>query len=124
MDHGAHKILESATFRTLHAQNFSRASTQASYVLTDLLERYLTLLSSTAGRFAEHAGRGRNIGVRDAVGALDELGVGVDELRDWWVSEGGEMSGRYGIKGAWLGEFNGALFGDSLALVLTVSSCL
>ncbi|KAF4588952.1 hypothetical protein EYR40_010508 [Pleurotus pulmonarius] len=109
MDHGAHKILESATFRTLHAQNFSRASTQASCVLTDLLERYLTLLSATAGRFAEHAGRGRNIGVRDAVGALDELGVGVEELRDWWVSEGGEMSGRYGIKGAWLGEFNAQL---------------
>ncbi|KAF7420777.1 hypothetical protein PC9H_011295 [Pleurotus ostreatus] len=109
MDHGAHKILESATFRTLHAQNFSRASSQASYVLTDLLERYLTLLSSTAGKFAEHAGRGRSIGVRDAVCALDELGVGVDELRDWCVSEGGEMSGRYGIKGAWLGEFNAHL---------------
>ncbi|KAG5219634.1 Serine/threonine-protein kinase [Salix suchowensis] len=97
MDHGAHKVLESATFRTLHAQNFSRASTQASYVLTDLLERYLTLLSSTAGKFAEHAGRGRSIGVRDAVCALDELGVGIDELKDWCVSEGGEMSGSFGL---------------------------
>ena len=41
MDNGAKKILETVAIKTLHAHNFSRSSTQANQVLTDLLSRYL-----------------------------------------------------------------------------------
>ena len=57
MDTASKKILESATVTTLHAQHFSRSSAQAHQLLTDLLSRYLVVLSSTCKKYAEHAGR-------------------------------------------------------------------
>ena len=98
MDSGAHKLLESATQRTLHAHAFSRSSTQASLVLTDLLSRYLALLVSTSTKYAQHAGRTR-LSVRDIIGALDELGVGLDELSDYTSSEAKELN-RYALYSA------------------------
>ena len=95
MDSGAHKLLESATQRTLHAHAFSRSSTQASSVLTDLLSRYLALLTSTCAKYAQHAHR-TSLNVHDAIGALDELGVNLDELRDYCVAEGKELN-RYAL---------------------------
>jgi Wiskott-Aldrich syndrome protein len=83
-------VLESATHRTLHAQGFSRSSAQASLVLTDLFSRYLTLLSSTCAKYTQHAGRTK-LTARDALAALDELGVGIDELTEYCASEGREM---------------------------------
>ncbi|KIK09511.1 hypothetical protein K443DRAFT_671409 [Laccaria amethystina LaAM-08-1] len=98
MDNGAHKLLESATQRTLHAHAFSRSSTQASLALTDLLSRYLALLASTSAKYAQHAGRTK-LSVRDIVGALDELGVGLDELSDYASSEAKELN-RYALYSA------------------------
>jgi histone H3/H4 len=98
MENGAQKLLESATIRTLHAHNFSRSSTQASLVLTDLFSRYLDLVTSTCAKYAEHAGRTK-LSIRDAVEALDELGVGVAELKEYCAIEGAEL-GRYSIKSA------------------------
>lgn len=95
MDSGAQKLLESVTIRTLHAQNFSRSSTQASLVLTDLLARYLTLLTSTCAKYAEHSGRKR-ITAKDAVAVLEELGVSVEELHEFGTTEGIELN-RYAL---------------------------
>ncbi|KAF9071027.1 hypothetical protein BDP27DRAFT_1219607 [Rhodocollybia butyracea] len=95
MDGGAQKLLESSVLRTLHAQNFSRSSVSASLVLTDLLSRYLVLLTSTCARYAEHSGRTR-INVKDAVVALEELGVSIEELEEFGRIEGGEL-GRYAL---------------------------
>ncbi|KAF8200356.1 hypothetical protein BJ912DRAFT_1029788 [Pholiota molesta] len=80
MDSGAHKLLESATQRTLHAHAFSRSSSQASAVLTDLLSRYLTLLSATCAKYAQHAGR-------------------TDELSEYCSTEGKELN-RYALYSA------------------------
>ena len=98
MESGAHKLLESATQRTLHAHAFSRSSTQASSVLTDLLSRYLTLLTSTCAKYAQHAGRS-GLTIHDAVGALSELGVGVEELSGYCATEGRELN-RYALYSA------------------------
>lgn len=95
MDAGAKRILESVTQETLHAHQFSRSSTQATYVLTDLLSRYLALLSSTCAKYAEHAGR-HHLNARDAVTALTDLGVDVEELSEYHATEGREMS-RYAV---------------------------
>ena len=77
MDAGAHKLLETIILKTLHAHNFTRSSTQASLALTDLLSQYLVLLATTCSQYAQHAGR-LNLSVRDAMSALDELGVSMD----------------------------------------------
>ncbi|KAG6898019.1 hypothetical protein C0992_007015 [Termitomyces sp. T32_za158] len=95
MELAATKLLESATHRTLHAQAFSRSSTQASLVLTDLLSRYLALLASTCAKYATHAGR-TNVTVHDALGALGDIGVGIDELGEYVGTEGKEL-GRYAL---------------------------
>ncbi|OCH91353.1 hypothetical protein OBBRIDRAFT_753366 [Obba rivulosa] len=95
MDSGARKLLETVTIETLHAHNFSRSSTQATQVLTDLLSRYLSLVSATCAKYAEHAGRLR-VNARDAAAALDELGVGVQELSDYCAVEGRDMA-RYAV---------------------------
>lgn len=110
MDTGAKKLLETVTIETLHAHQFSRSSLQATQVLTDLLSRYLTLLSSTCAKYAEHAGRLR-MTTGDAINALGELGVDMDELSEYCVAEGRELS-RYGVHTARrvedMNEFHGA----------------
>lgn len=91
METAATKLLESATIKTLHAHNFSRSSTQASLVLTDLLARYLALLSETCAKYAHHAER-RSFTVYDAVAALEEMGVGMEELQQHCSIEAKELN--------------------------------
>ncbi|KZT68102.1 hypothetical protein DAEQUDRAFT_693189 [Daedalea quercina L-15889] len=95
MDPAARKLLESVTHETLHAHNFARSSAQASGVFTDVLHRYLELLTTTCAKYAEHAGR-LSLTFRDAQSALNELGLGVDELSEYAATEGREMA-RYAV---------------------------
>lgn len=95
MESGSQKLLESAAQKTLHAHAFSRSSSQASLVLTDLLSRYLALLTSTCTKYAQHAGR-TGLTVRDAIGALNDLGVSIEELSEYCSSEGKELN-RYAL---------------------------
>lgn len=124
MDAGAKKLLETVTLETLHAHHFSRASSQATSVLTDLLSRYLTLLSSTCAKYAEHAGRLR-LNARDAECALGELGVDVRELSEY-CAEGRDMS-RYathtGRRVEDLNEFKGKLLCTRYLPFVVTSSC-
>lgn len=111
MDASSSKFLESATYRTLHAHNFTRSSSTASHVLTDLLSRYLHLLATTCAQYAQHAGRsGPTVG--DAVLALDELGISVDDLTEFYETDGREL-GRYAVQTTRrteeLAEFKGQL---------------
>ncbi|KAF8990254.1 hypothetical protein BDQ17DRAFT_1372146 [Cyathus striatus] len=95
MDSGTQKLLESVTLKTLHVHSFSRSSTQASLVLTDLLSRYISLLSSTCAKYAQHSGR-TSLTIHDAVVALDELGVNLEELSEYCATEGRELN-RYAL---------------------------
>ncbi|KAI0790918.1 hypothetical protein C8Q75DRAFT_758475 [Abortiporus biennis] len=96
MEQGAKKLLETSIYSTLHANQFSRSSTQATNILADLLSRYLLILSSTCARYATHAGRLR-MTAKDAVSALEELGVDVEELSQFVSGEGRDMAIRYGV---------------------------
>ncbi|KAJ7484081.1 hypothetical protein B0H11DRAFT_1196802 [Mycena galericulata] len=97
MEHASQKLVEGALHRTLHAAAFSRASTHASAVLTDLLSRYLTLLAATSAKYAQHAGR-TTVTCTDALEALDDLGVGLQDLIDY-IPEAKELS-RYAMYSA------------------------
>lgn len=85
------QILHTTTTRTLHAHNFSKTSSHATYVLTDILSRYLVLLSETCARYAQHAGR-TGVTVRDAISALNEIGVDMEELREYAEGEAKELA--------------------------------
>lgn len=98
MDSNTQRILESVTHKTLHAHAFSRSSSQATLVLTDLLSRYLSLLTASCGRYAEHAGR-THISIHDALQAMGELGTSVDELHEYGSVEGKDMN-RYSQQSA------------------------
>ena len=88
-------LIESSTYRTLHAHSFSRTSSQAAFVLSDLLARYLFLLTSSCAKYAQHSGR-VNLTVQDAFSALEEMGVDMDELSNYCRTEGREL-GRYTV---------------------------
>lgn len=98
MDASSHKLLENVVLKTLHAHSFTRSSSQASLVLSDLLSRYIVLLATTCSQYAQHAGR-FNLTVRDAMSALDELGVSMDELHEYCGTEGDELA-RYSAHSA------------------------
>lgn len=84
--------LHATTLLTLQSHSFSRTSSNATNVLTDLLARYLDLVATSCVQFAEHAGRdGAGINIHDVLAALEDYGVGVDELMDFAEGEGKEM---------------------------------
>ncbi|KAG9011425.1 hypothetical protein FRB94_008496 [Tulasnella sp. JGI-2019a] len=92
MDASIRQHLHAVTIRTLHANQFNRTSSNAAHTLTDILQRYITLLALTSKQYAEHSGRdGAGVNVHDIVAAMAELGVGVDELMEFAGGEGGEM---------------------------------
>ncbi|KAH9028943.1 hypothetical protein EDB84DRAFT_1497435 [Lactarius hengduanensis] len=111
MDASSHKLLENVVLKTLHAHSFTRSSSQASLVLSDLLSRYIVLLATTCSQYAQHAGR-FNLTVRDAMSALDELGVSMDELHEYCGTEGDELarySGHSAKRQEDLSEFKASL---------------
>ena len=125
MDAGAHKLLETVVLKTLHAHSFTRSSSQASLVLSDLLSRYLILLATTCSKYAQHTGR-VNITVRDAVHALDELGVSMDELHEYCGTEGDELarySGHSTKRQEDLGELRGQSERDNFIFCINASAC-
>ncbi|QRW26308.1 bromodomain associated protein [Rhizoctonia solani] len=90
MDGTAHQHLHRATLRVLHSHNFSSSSSLASHTLTALYAEYLDLLARSFAAHSHHGGR-TNPSWPDAVNALSEVGVDVDELSTWLGTEAGEV---------------------------------
>lgn len=86
-------VLDSVILKVLHAHNFSRTSSQASVVLANFVSRYLILLSSISGSYAELSGRSK-VNIWDVLSSLGDLGVTLEELDEYCVSEGKEL-GKY-----------------------------
>lgn len=83
--------LKGLTNRVLHAHNFSKASSKALDVAVDLLSRYLELLAATCASFAQHAGRDA-ANVHDALMALEELGLDMNDIMEWCERDGIELA--------------------------------
>ncbi|KAF9219322.1 hypothetical protein BS17DRAFT_761064 [Gyrodon lividus] len=83
-------ILDSVIIKILHAHSFARTSSQATSVLSDLLSRYLVLVASACGQYAELAGRSK-LSVHDLIACLGELGTNPDELSEYSSTEGVEL---------------------------------
>ncbi|KIN96279.1 hypothetical protein M404DRAFT_49855, partial [Pisolithus tinctorius Marx 270] len=91
-------IVDSIVIKILHAHSFTRTSSQALSVLSNLLTRYLVLIASACGQYAELAGRSR-LSASDVVACLNELGTDVDELSGYCSTEGIDLS-RYAASSA------------------------
>ncbi|KAG8690771.1 hypothetical protein FRC08_010424 [Ceratobasidium sp. 394] len=94
MESTAYAHLHRATLRTLHTHSFSSSSSIAAHTLTSLFASYLDLLASSAAARANNSGRS-GVGWGDVLGAMDEMGVGVDEMMGWCRSEAGEVGRKY-----------------------------
>ena len=77
--------------QVIHAHNFSKASSKAVDIVVDLLGHYLELLTATCASFAQHAGRDA-ANVHDAVVALGELGIDIQDIMEWCERDGVELS--------------------------------
>lgn len=91
-------IVDTIVIKILHAHSFTRTSSQALSVLSNLLTRYLVLIVSACGQYAELAGRSR-LSASDVVACLNELGTDVDELSGYCSTEGIDLS-RYAASSA------------------------
>ncbi|KIM56255.1 hypothetical protein SCLCIDRAFT_1220512 [Scleroderma citrinum Foug A] len=104
-------LVDSVVIKILHAHSFARTSSQALSVLSNILARYLALVASACGQYAELAGRSQ-LSACDIIACLDELGTNIDELNDYCSIEGVDLS-RYAASSARrlddLAEFKGYL---------------
>ncbi|KAI6013188.1 hypothetical protein BKA83DRAFT_679460 [Pisolithus microcarpus] len=87
----ASAVVDSVVIKILHAHSFARTSSQALSVLSNILARYLVLVASACGQYAELAGRSRP-SASDVVACLNELGTDVDELSGYCSNEGVDLS--------------------------------
>ncbi|KAI5990460.1 hypothetical protein EDD15DRAFT_2388816 [Pisolithus albus] len=87
----ASAVVDSVVIKILHAHSFARTSSQALSVLSNILARYLVLVASACGQYAELAGRSR-LSASDVVACLNELGTDVDELSGYCSNEGIDLS--------------------------------
>ncbi|KAG9090167.1 hypothetical protein FRC06_001191 [Ceratobasidium sp. 370] len=94
MESTAYAHLHRATLRTLHSHSFTSSSSVAAHTLTSLFASYLDLLASSSVARANNSGR-TGVGWGDVLGAMDEMGVGVDEMMGWCRSEAGEVGRKY-----------------------------
>lgn len=110
MDEAAYAHLHRATLRILHSHSFTSSSSVASHTLTSLFASYLDLLARSCVARAQHAGR-IGVGWGDVVGAMDEVGVGLDEMGVWCKTEAGEVGKKY-VVGAKEREYGAAAAGE------------
>ncbi|QRV99417.1 bromodomain associated protein [Ceratobasidium sp. AG-Ba] len=94
MEQTAHSHLHRATLRILHSHSFNSSSSVAAHTLTSLFASYLDLLAQSSVARANNSGR-IGVGWGDVLGALDEMGVGVEEIMGWCKSEAGEVGRKY-----------------------------
>ncbi|KAL1687418.1 hypothetical protein GGG16DRAFT_116995 [Schizophyllum commune] len=91
MDGATQKLVESTVHRVLHANSFSRASSNATHILADIFARYYLVLAQTCAQYAQHAGRS-SINVHDALHAIEDLGFSLEELQDYVQGEAVDMA--------------------------------
>jgi histone H3/H4 len=78
----------------LHSAGFSKTSSQAVQLLTEVFERYLLLLASTSKHHCNHVGR-RLATSCDVERSLMDLGSSVEDVQRWFEEEGGDVAGNW-----------------------------
>ncbi|KAI8987565.1 hypothetical protein BDF20DRAFT_850926 [Mycotypha africana] len=77
-----YSLLQMTTLQLLQAAGFDSGNTSSVQTLTNIFERYLELLSSTALAYAQHNGKS-STSIYDLLEAFGELGIDIPSLTDW-----------------------------------------
>ncbi|KAF9513503.1 hypothetical protein BS47DRAFT_1344152 [Hydnum rufescens UP504] len=77
--------------QVVHANNFTKASSKALDIVVHLLGHYLELLAAKCALFAQHTGRD-GVNIHDALMALEESGMDVEDIMGWCGRDGVELS--------------------------------
>lgn len=85
----ASSSLDTAILHLLSSAGFVRSSSNATHVLTEVLQRYFRLLAAHSAAYAEHAGR-TEIAPLDLLRTLEEVGTSVEEVKQWAVEGDGK----------------------------------
>lgn len=125
----ANHLLTLATLRLLtlnsHTSRFQHVRAIPLQVLSELTERYLALLATTAKRYAEQSGR-TQANAADVVLAMQDFGQNLDEVWEWCEErrlgdEGNHMAASGGVAPSSLGAL---LKGPATATTLLTSTNL
>lgn len=91
MEPNVHRELTTATRHILRAHDFSKCSSTATDTIVDLLSRFLELVATSTGEYAQLAGRD-SANIFDGISALEEVGFGVEETLKWCRRDGPFLS--------------------------------
>ncbi|CAG8652368.1 4952_t:CDS:10, partial [Funneliformis mosseae] len=86
-----------ATHQTLASAGFEKSSRISGDVLADVLKEYLMFLGKSAQEAATNAGRTK-VNTTDVLVAFEDLGINLEELREWSKTEGKVLGGYAGRK--------------------------
>lgn len=78
----------------LNSAGFSKSSSQAIELLTEVFERYLLLLASTSKQHSNHVGRRVTVPC-DVEWSMNEMGTSTQEVQRWFDQEGSDIAGRW-----------------------------
>jgi histone H3/H4 len=78
----------------LSSAGFSKSSSQAIELLTEVFERYLLLLASKSKHHSNHVGRRISLPC-DVEWSLNDLGTSTTDIQRWFDEEGGDIAGRW-----------------------------
>ncbi|CAI2175066.1 6094_t:CDS:2 [Funneliformis geosporum] len=91
------EIIRRATHQTLASAGFEKSSRISGDVLADVLKEYLMFLGKSAQEAATNAGRTK-VNTADVLVAFEDLGINLEELREWSKTEGKVLGGYAGRK--------------------------
>ena len=91
------EIIRRATHQTLASAGFEKSSRIGGDVLADVFKEYLMFLGKSAQEAATNAGRTK-VNTTDILVAFEDLGINLEELREWAKTEGKVLGGYAGRK--------------------------
>ncbi|RIA84809.1 hypothetical protein C1645_831724 [Glomus cerebriforme] len=91
------EIIRRATHQTLAAAGFEKSSRIGGDVLADVFKEYLMFLGKSAQEAATNAGRTK-VNTTDILIAFEDLGINLEELKEWTKTEGKVLGGYAGRK--------------------------
>jgi histone H3/H4 len=91
------EIIRRATHQTLAAAGFEKSSRISGDVLADVFKEYLMFLGKSAQEAATNAGRTK-VNTTDILITFEDLGINLEELKEWTKTEGKVLGGYAGRK--------------------------
>ncbi|KAF9978455.1 hypothetical protein BGZ73_002351 [Actinomortierella ambigua] len=84
-------LLRISCMHVLQSSGYDGVQANPLKVMTDCLDRYLRLLADSVKQYAEHSGRSQ-VSALDVVDGLADLGIDLEDLKEWTAENGGPVA--------------------------------